>query len=363
MVMPAVGTIVQHSKFGAGKVTAVHGSGDGCKLTIHFEDGASRQLLARFVTWTSVPPPAPAGPTVLQRLLADVLQNPDHDDPRLVYADKLSEAGDPRGEFIVVQCRLASGNLAIAERAALEARERDLLDRGRERWLRPFGGVSGIRFVRGFLHTVRISEIDFAKYGAALLAAEPIECLEMHFRDGFKVPRFAKTAGLARLRELRLIGGLPYGNLSSNVFAGIAGSPHLVGLSTLVIGCSYSARWSTTVIDLDGARALAEWRHEHLLHLALEHCKLDVACATILGASPYLARLELVAVNTFDWADGADWLEALLRPLTAVRQVVMMHDEPSVTPVMERVGFHVAPVEHAMPEARELIGIHKVWER
>ena len=40
------------------------------------------------------------------QLITEVLDNPDDDDPRLVYADWLDEQGDPRGEFIRVQCEL-----------------------------------------------------------------------------------------------------------------------------------------------------------------------------------------------------------------------------------------------------------------
>jgi uncharacterized protein (TIGR02996 family) len=36
-----------------------------------------------------------------------VLADPNNDDPRRVYADWLAERGDPRGEFIAVQCELA----------------------------------------------------------------------------------------------------------------------------------------------------------------------------------------------------------------------------------------------------------------
>ena len=42
-----------------------------------------------------------------------IQQTPDDDAPRLVYADWLEERGDPRGEFIRLQCRrlqLAEGD-------------------------------------------------------------------------------------------------------------------------------------------------------------------------------------------------------------------------------------------------------------
>ena len=42
-----------------------------------------------------------------RELLDEVLGHPDDDVPRRVYADWLSERGDPRGELIAVQCELS----------------------------------------------------------------------------------------------------------------------------------------------------------------------------------------------------------------------------------------------------------------
>jgi uncharacterized protein (TIGR02996 family) len=39
--------------------------------------------------------------------LRQILAHPFDDGPRLVYADRLDERGDPRGEFIRVQCEIA----------------------------------------------------------------------------------------------------------------------------------------------------------------------------------------------------------------------------------------------------------------
>ena len=61
--------------------------------------------------------------------LADIIENPDNDFPRLVYADWLEEQGDPRGEFIHAQCQLARMDEHDPQRPHLEIRERDLLVR------------------------------------------------------------------------------------------------------------------------------------------------------------------------------------------------------------------------------------------
>ena len=40
-----------------------------------------------------------------EAFLQAIIDNPDDDAPRLIYADWLEERGDPRGEFIRVQWR------------------------------------------------------------------------------------------------------------------------------------------------------------------------------------------------------------------------------------------------------------------
>jgi uncharacterized protein (TIGR02996 family) len=55
---------------------------------------------------TTSPPPAAPRPEVLA-FLRDIKDHPDDDTPRLVLADWLEEHGDPRGEFVRVQCQLA----------------------------------------------------------------------------------------------------------------------------------------------------------------------------------------------------------------------------------------------------------------
>jgi uncharacterized protein (TIGR02996 family) len=89
---------------------------------------------------------APARPAVEggEALLEQVLRVPELDEPRLVYADWLSERGDPRGEFIALQ--LARGDEAATRRASA------LLRQHQASWLGALDGVlTHVSFVRGFL--------------------------------------------------------------------------------------------------------------------------------------------------------------------------------------------------------------------
>lgn len=84
----------------------------------------------------------PAGPGDPEaELLAAVYADPDSDDARLVYADWLSERGDPRGELIQLQCHGG---------AAGRARVRQLLAEHEQRWSRSPRGASSVVFERGF---------------------------------------------------------------------------------------------------------------------------------------------------------------------------------------------------------------------
>src|SRR5579883_2623623 len=74
-----------------------------------------------------------------EAFLAAILADPDADGPRLVYADWLDEHGDPdRAEFIRVQIALARMAEDDGRRAALVARERELIGALRDRWLREY---------------------------------------------------------------------------------------------------------------------------------------------------------------------------------------------------------------------------------
>ena len=90
-----------------------------------------------------------------EAFLTDILADPDDDVVRLIYADWLREQDDVasqvRGEFIHVQCLVATGE-ARSDRARLLQRERELLEQHGRVWVRPVRRVlTGWRFERGFI--------------------------------------------------------------------------------------------------------------------------------------------------------------------------------------------------------------------
>ena len=145
-----------------------------------------------------------------QPFIAAILANPDDDVPRLVYADYLDERGDPRGEFIRVQCELAAwpvercdsiypgcsvsngrvvGHDHKCPMAARQSRERELLETymppqsAAFAWSQPIHetGIALGRwwpdvftFRRGFVESIRCSLSNWLAHGPAILAACPI---------------------------------------------------------------------------------------------------------------------------------------------------------------------------------------------
>lgn len=109
--------------------------------------------------------------------LKEILADPDAPGPYAVYADWLSEQGDPRGEFIQVQLQLEDESLTTAQRKELRKQEKQLLARHEETWL---GSLAPLllenpivrdgeqreqrtnftyRFERGFLASLRVARL------------------------------------------------------------------------------------------------------------------------------------------------------------------------------------------------------------
>jgi uncharacterized protein (TIGR02996 family) len=118
-------------------------------------------------------------------LLQAVLEAPHDDTPRLVYADRLIERGDPRGELIVVQCameKVEREHGSVHEYAALRRREKELRRMWTHHWY-AFGGESWAgELHRGFFTKVHAS-LETLRYRWRLFAAHPIEHLVLSIRQ------------------------------------------------------------------------------------------------------------------------------------------------------------------------------------
>jgi uncharacterized protein (TIGR02996 family) len=74
-------------------------------------------------------------------LLKAISEAPDSIEARFLYADWLQKVGDPRGDFIRIQCHLADAHTKAEQRILLQDREQDLLTKRRNDWERPLRGL------------------------------------------------------------------------------------------------------------------------------------------------------------------------------------------------------------------------------
>ena len=232
-------------------------------------------------------------------LLAAVLASPADDAPRLVLADSLLEQGDPRGEFIIAQCKLA-GRLLRRDRSRLEARAAELLAEHQEEWLAPIGlGDSYVTWARGFVESVSLVWSKFLETWPRLREHCPLRHVRIYgLQDGdldalcrFAWPesitsfslhatspgvqgitRFASSPVFRHLTHLNL--GLC--RLGDDGIAALAASPHLEHLTDLdLLGNDLTA---------PAMRALARGNLRRLSWLRLHQNKLDDAAMQELAA-------------------------------------------------------------------------------
>jgi uncharacterized protein (TIGR02996 family) len=105
--------------------------------------------------------------TRLAELLEAVYADPEDLSCRLVYADALSDADDPRGEFITLQC--------LGDGSACSDRELELLAAHGAAWLgrlAPIVDPTHTVFAQGFVSAVRVKKVPRPKLLA--LAGDPI---------------------------------------------------------------------------------------------------------------------------------------------------------------------------------------------
>jgi uncharacterized protein (TIGR02996 family) len=189
--------------------------------------------------------------------LQAILEDPDDDTPRLIYADWLEERGDPRGEFIRLQCQLARMGQGDPRCPALQYQEQQLLGAHRAEWLGPLPQGTVLYepiFRRGFLEEVSLGPRTFSDLGEQLFRLHP------------------------RLTAVRIRG------INDRGAEILAASPHLARLTVLDL--------SEGQLGPAGARALASSPALRQLNsLRLYANEIGPQGAAALAASPYLARL------------------------------------------------------------------------
>jgi uncharacterized protein (TIGR02996 family) len=232
-----------------------------------------------------------------EAFLHDILEHPDDDGPRLVYADWLDENGESeRAEFIRIQYALASLDAEDPRHADLTERQSDLLEAHKKGWrasLPELDGVTWGDFRRGFVAKAEVTNFRaFRTHSQTLFAAAPIE--EIYFRKltPNTAGQLARSPLLARLRRLTLwsSGAGPDG------LEALLRSPYLTELVSLTL--------EHEEIGPGVLAALGEVRLDGLTHLALERNHLGDDGVKALAESLHFPRLESLSLSRNELGDA-----------------------------------------------------------
>jgi uncharacterized protein (TIGR02996 family) len=211
--------------------------------------------------------------------LQAVLEDPDDDGVRLVYADWLEERGEPRAEFIRADCALARLRAGDPRRPALEGRRRQLLAEHGDAWLGRLRDLAyGWAFRRGFVEEVTVDARHFPRHADTFFAA-PLRLVRL-LHAGSVIQEVAECRHLRRLRALHLTDN----NLGNRGLSTLLASPYLGGLTTLRLG--NNGLTDTGAVLLANAPNLTG-----LAALNLSRNAIGDAGAEALAASPNLAGL------------------------------------------------------------------------
>jgi uncharacterized protein (TIGR02996 family) len=143
-----------------------------------------------------------------EAFLQDVLDHPDDEALRRIFADWLQEQGDPRGEFIQAQCDLAVLPRHDPRWPDLADREKELREAHGPAWAGPLADlVTSYEFRRGFVERVTLPAAAFLEKGHRLFDKAPIRDVRLlPVFGGAALHQVAECPHLARLAALDLQG-------------------------------------------------------------------------------------------------------------------------------------------------------------
>jgi uncharacterized protein (TIGR02996 family) len=215
--------------------------------------------------------------------LSDIIERPDDDTPRLVFADWLDENNQPdRAEFIRLQCELAKPTTSPRRRLAIKGRAQALQQRCGKVWVEdlPDWAREYAVFDRGFVHRVMGRASEILRDGPRVWQQAPITEIGVTDLEDQRDALFASPL-LGRLRRLELAFVLD----GPDDVRALQASPHLENLSTLDL------IYNETLGD-EGAIALSGLPPFPALEsLILWECGLSDTGATALAASPFVRNL------------------------------------------------------------------------
>jgi uncharacterized protein (TIGR02996 family) len=201
-------------------------------------------------------------------LLRAVIEHPEDDARRLVYADFLQQRGDPQGELIAVQCRLASLAADAPGRGDLETRAKALLDEHAATWTAQLGdAITRVTYHRGL---ACVAQAPVREGMLELLDRAPIRDLgftagdgdhDDDHEDGSPPRRLAIAQDLARDPRLARVELLATGvRWGEQAFSALLASTHLGRLRGLRVAdedCQVYAGHAIAAAHLPSLEVLA----------------------------------------------------------------------------------------------------------
>lgn len=239
--------------------------------------------------------------------IAAISAVPSDDSPRLLFANWLEQEGDPRGEYIRLQCELAAGTF-LSRRQGLKSRSEALFKDHGQRWLKSLKAKGEWTWNRGFVRVAHLDSSELKKHSAVMFGVEPIDSLAINrcnaslncLKDAPWLPRIRvlKLRGEIKQPSLNILAKQPLTRLqrlnlgdcrlSEASFAGILQSKSLTELNSLSLsGNHFGDR---------GLEALEEGRLE-LDSLYISRNQLTDRALEILGESPACRKLKRLALS------------------------------------------------------------------
>lgn len=206
-----------------------------------------------------------------------ILADPTADAPRLVYADHLAARGDPRGEFIHLQCALGR---TLGDEGLL-AREAALLEQHGASWLVELEHLREVEWRRGFPVKGSLGVREFATSPAC--ARVPLEAVTLHGFTPQVVAALFKARPHPTVHAFALAGG--FGDQTCRAL----GAPLFAHAVTLDL--SAGEYTSTALFD-----ELVKATFPRLRELDLSHTPLDDAQLARLSTAKFWRRLDTLAL-------------------------------------------------------------------
>jgi uncharacterized protein (TIGR02996 family) len=256
--------------------------------------------------------------SVKAELLEDILAAPADDGPRLVYADHLMEEGDPRGEFIRVQCLQKS-----APSPALAARQRELWAKHSAQFFEEDLGRPGMWegvYERGFMTRLKLGDAP-----AELVLRTP-------FVTGLEVKGDATVVGLANLMaagKLRQLAWLEVEDVTAASMALLGEQPALPRLLFMMgaigaAGALAAGSCSSNLVSLSLKSPLGD---EDVVQVAaLRHLEsLTMRHVAAISTKPLLESEDLASLTELD-SDELDADALLESPHLRRLQKLVVYD-------------------------------------